>query len=112
MKINIQNSKSGDVIFIRAGESLDSTAYNTFGEAASLAISLPSSKAIVLDLGRTLQLPDSGRAILMTLYLRAGRLKNKLYITNANPKIHDKLYRGKISRLFNMNKDWQEYKIA
>ena len=112
MNINIENSESGDVILIRADERLDSTAYNAFGEAASLAESVPSSKAIVLDLGRTLHLPDSGKAILMTLYLRAGRLKKRLYIANANKDIENKLYQGKISRLFHMGKDRHEYKIA
>ena len=79
MKINVKIYESGDVIFIRVDEHLDSSAYNIFRDAASLALSVPSSKAIIVDLGKTRHLSDSGKAILMTLYLRAGRLKNRLY---------------------------------
>ena len=106
MKINIENTESGDVIFIRADEHLDSTAYDAFGTAASLGINTPSSTAIIIDLGRTNQLLDSGKAMLMTLHLRAGRLKNKLYIANVNAEITRKLIKGKLSSMFHMGKDF------
>ena len=102
MKINIEKTTSGDVICVSVDEQLDMTAYQAFGEAAELAVNNYSSSAIVVDLGKTQRVFDSGRAMLLSLYQRAGRLKHHIYLTNINPDIKYKLAQGKFSSLFHI----------
>lgn len=102
MKIIVENIESGKVIYICADERLDLTAYGIFDEAAALAVSNPSSSAIVVDLGKTQQLFDSGRAMLLTLRERAGHLKNKIYLANVGPEIKYKLMQGAFQKSFHI----------
>jgi anti-anti-sigma regulatory factor len=104
MRVSLMNSLAGEVILIRADERLDLLAYNGFDEAAALAKNNPASEAIVVDLGGTQELFDSGRAMLLTLRERAGRLKSKIYLTNAIPEIKRKLNQGKFPILFNIGR--------
>lgn len=105
MKIDVKESDSGNVVFIRVDECLDMTAYTLFGEAAALAVSNPMFSAIVVDLGKTQQLFDSGRAMLLTLRERAGRLKNRIYLANARPEIKLKLTQGTFPTMFHIMHD-------
>ena len=105
MKIVVKDTAAGNVVFIRADERLDLTAYDMFGEAASLAIDNPQSSAIVVDLGKTQQLFDSGKAMLLTLRERAGRLKDRIYLANARPEIKHKLAQGKFPKMFHIMHD-------
>jgi len=102
MNVFVENTTSGDVILISADERLDLFAYGAFGEAANLAMNNPRSSAIVVDLGKTQQLFDSGKAMLLTLHRRAGRLKNRIYLTNVGSEIKHKLTQGRFSKLFHI----------
>jgi anti-anti-sigma regulatory factor len=102
MKVSLVNSLAGEVILIRAGERLDLSAYDGFDEAAAMARNHPASEAIVVDLSGTRELFDSGRAMLLALRDRAGRLKSRIYLTNAVPKIKHKLSQGEFPILFNI----------
>jgi anti-anti-sigma regulatory factor len=102
MKVSLINSLAGDVILVSVGERLDLSAYGGFGEAVALVKDNPSSEAIVVDLHSTRQLFDSGKAMLLTLREHAGRLRNRIYLTNAVPEIKRKLSQGKFPILFNI----------
>jgi anti-anti-sigma regulatory factor len=102
MNVFVKNTKAGNVILISADERLDLFAYEAFGEAANLAINNPRPSAIVVDLGKTQQLFDSGKAMLLTLHQRAGRLKDRIYLTNVGAEIKHKLTQGRFSNLFHI----------
>jgi len=107
MKVSLVSSVAGDVVLIHADDRLDLMAYNDFSEAAALVAENPDSEAIVVDLGETRELFDSGRAMLLTLRERAGRLKNRIYLTNAIPEVKRKLSQGKFPVLFNIAETMQ-----
>ena len=102
MNVFVEKTESGDVILISADERLDLFAYQSFGEAANLAINNPGPSAIVVDLGKTRQIFDSGKAMLLTLHQRAGRLKDRIYLTNVGSGIKHKLTQGRFSKLFHI----------
>lgn len=105
MRIFIESSESKNVILIFADERLDLSAYGTFSEAATIATNNPLATAIVVDLGRTKQLFDSGKAMLLTLHQMAGRLKNRIYLTNVGPGIKHQLSQGAIPSKFYIKQD-------
>jgi len=105
MRIFIESSESKNVILIFADERLDLSAYGTFSEAAWIASNNPLATAIVVDLGRTKQLFDSGKAMLLSLHKMAGRLKNRIYLTNVGPGIKHQLSQGKIPSMFYIKHD-------
>ena len=58
---------------------------------------------IVIDFGATLQMYDSGMALLLLLYKNAGRLKDKIYLINCRPEIRSKLSVLSIAPLLHIN---------
>ena len=105
MKIELDKPEFGGIILVHADKRLDLTAYDGFGEAARLAGKRPRSRAIVVDLAKTRQLFDSGKAMLLTLRQRAGRLKNRIYLANATPEVRRKLKQGKFPKMFHIVHD-------
>jgi hypothetical protein len=101
MKVSLVNSVAGEVILVCADERLDLSAYNGFNEAIVLVAENPLLEAIVVDLVRTRQLFDSGKAMLLTLRGRAGHLKNRIYLANIAPELKHKLSQDRFPVLFN-----------
>jgi len=102
MKVSVVDSLAGEVVLVCADERLDLTAYDVFSEAARLVAKNPSSEAIVVDLLHTRLLFDSGKAMLLSLREKAGRLKGKIYLANLTPEIKHKLNQGRFPVLFNI----------
>ena len=100
MHIFIESTESKNVILISVDEQLDLSAYSTFNEAASIATNNPLTTAIVVDLGRTKRLFDSGKAMLLALHRLAGHLKDKIYLTNVAPEIRLQLLHSTLAPLF------------
>ena len=102
MKVSLISSLAGDVILVRADKRLDLLAYGCIDEVAELAEKNPSSEAIIIDLGGTRELFDSGKATLLAMRERAGRLKSRIYLANLTLEMKRKLSQGKFPILFNI----------
>lgn len=90
MELMFDNTNGVKKIIVRTDSRLDLAAFNTFAEAAALAVSERAS-AIVVDLENTRQILDSGESMLLFLHYKCGNLKDRVYMINARPNIMHKL---------------------
>lgn len=91
MKIEWDDNREGKVVRIDVGTQLDLTAYKRFAEATIRAEENSEVVAIVVDLGGTSLLLDSGLAMLLDLKKRAISLGIPLHLVNTRPEIRHKL---------------------
>ncbi|MBC8210036.1 MAG: hypothetical protein H8E21_03140 [Gammaproteobacteria bacterium] len=100
MDIFIEQLTPRSVVLISTDERLDLSACEAFNQAASIACSNPFATAIVVDLAKTRQLFDSGKAILLNLRQIAGHLKSRIFLSNVGPEIAHQLQQGSFPELF------------
>ena len=91
MNIIANNTASKNIIVIYTDEILDLSSYFTFSEAAEMVRGSPLPSSIFVDMGKTRQLFDSGRAMLQALHQMAGGPMNPIYLTNVGSDIKSQL---------------------
>lgn len=91
------------VVLIKAGQSLDLSAFRKFKDATNIARNHSLNTTIVVDLNITRQLFDSGKAALLALHQSTGHFKNRIRLTNVEPQIEQQLNLGKLSGLFDIH---------
>lgn len=91
MNIIANTTDSKNIIVIYTDETLDLSSYFTFSEAAEMARKSALPASIFVDMDKTRQLFDSGRAMLQTLHQMAGGLITPIYLTNVDPVIKNQL---------------------
>jgi len=100
MDIIIEQLKPRNIMLISTDERLDLSVCESFSRAASMASKDPFVTAIVVDLAKTRQLFDSGKAMLLYLRQIAGHLKSRICLTNVGPEIARQLQNGSFPELF------------
>jgi anti-anti-sigma regulatory factor len=93
--------KDSKALVLRVGERLDLSLSELVQQAIqSIATTVP--ERVVVDLGATRRVFDSGVALLLLLRNRAGHLKGRMYLANCAPKIFSRLARAGIASQFRM----------
>lgn len=90
MKLADVKTSDGRVILIEADERLDLSAHSVFVQACNLA-EHPNLLVIMVNLGRTRDILDSGLAMLLMLRDRAGHISKRIKLFNCAPEIRNRL---------------------
>ena len=90
MKLADVKTSDGRVILIEADERLDLSAHSMFVQACKLA-EHPNLLVIMVNLGRTRDILDSGLVMLLMLRDRAGHISKRIKLFNCAPEIRNRL---------------------
>ena len=90
MQIVTSENGNDDTIHIRTGESLDLSACNVITRVCNLA-SYRQVRFVVIDLGNTSNIRDSGLAMLILLRQRIGKMVRQITIINCRPEVKSRL---------------------
>lgn len=92
--VSLSRNRKGRFIHVRTGYNLDITNVSLFNDAAKLASANPGIRKVVVDLGLTQRVFDSGKAMLLLLRSQlAPALSQKVLLINAEPGIAHQLSR-------------------
>lgn len=95
MKLADLSTSDGRVIIIETDERLDLCAHGVFAQACKLA-EYPDLQAILVNLGKTMQILDSGLAMLLMLRDHASHLGQCLKLFNCSPEIRNRLLKSRV----------------
>lgn|GEM_PF-3977582 len=96
-------SRSGNrTLVLRLGQRLDISALGLMNRILRSPHST-SIGQVVLDLGATTQLFDSGLALLLMLHARAGPLRERIHIVNCRPAVQHRLDESGVGALFDQH---------
>jgi hypothetical protein len=87
------------VIRIEADERLDLSIHSVFVHACKLA-EYPNLLGIEVNLGKTMQILDSGLAMLLMLRERVGHFGNRIKLFNCSPEIKKRLAESRVMTEF------------
>jgi hypothetical protein len=90
MKLADLSTSDGRVILIETDERLDLCAHGVFVQACKLA-EYPNLQAILVNLGKTRHILDSGLAMLLMLRDHAGHFGQRIKLFNCSPEIRNRL---------------------
>lgn len=106
-RANLNVDETGSAITINVGEDLDLRLRDTFLQAVAWA-QRSVARRIIVDLGKTRRIFDSGLAMLMLLNDRSWRLSSRVRIINCRPELKHRLVHGLIPARFNLVQDCQD----
>jgi hypothetical protein len=90
--VSLSRNRKGRFIHVRTAHNLDLTNVSLFNDAAKLARANPGIRKVVVDLGLTQQVFDSGKAMLLLLRNQlAPALSQKVLLINAEPEMAHQL---------------------
>lgn len=90
--VSLLQSRDGKFIHIRAGQNLDFTNISIFNGAAGLVGANPDIQKVIVDLGLTQRIFDSGKALLMLLRNQLASPPNQqIVLINALPEFTHEL---------------------
>ena len=96
MKLADVKTSDGRVILIEADERLDLSAHSVFVQACKLA-EHPNLLAIIVNLGKTRDILDSG---LLMLRDRADHISKSIKLFNCTPEIRNRLLESRVMTEF------------
>ena len=99
MKLADVKTSDGRVILIEADERLDLSAHSVFVQACKLA-EHPNLLAIIVNLGKTRDILDSGLAMLLMLRDRADHISKRIKLFNCTPEIRNRLLESRVMTEF------------
>jgi anti-anti-sigma regulatory factor len=99
MQIVTADNGKEDTINIRTGESLDLSACDVVTRVCNLA-RYPQIHFVVIDLGNTKHIRDSGLAMLLLLGQRARKLVRRITIVNCRPEVKNRLLVSSLTKAF------------
>lgn len=99
MKLADVKTSDGRVILIEADERLDLSAHSVFVQACKLA-EYPNLLTIIVNLGKTRDILDSGLAMLLMLRDRAGHISKRIKLFNCTPEIRNRLLESRVMTEF------------
>jgi hypothetical protein len=91
----------GRVIAIDVDENLDLSVHSLFVQACELAAD-PGSDTIEVNVGRTLNVRDSGLAMLLMLRDCAGHLGQRVKLVNCSPELRSSLLARRMDGHFSL----------
>ena len=101
MKLADMSTSDGKVIIIETDERLDLCAHGVFVQACKLA-ECPNMQAILVNLGKTRQILDSGLAMLLMLRDHVGHLGQYIKLFNCSPEIRNRLLESPVMTEFHI----------
>jgi anti-anti-sigma regulatory factor len=99
MQIVTSDNGNDDTINIRTGESLDLSACNVITHVCNLA-RYRRIRFVVIDLGNTRNIRDSGLAMLILLRQRVGKMVRQITIVNCRPELKSRLSASALTTTF------------
>jgi anti-anti-sigma regulatory factor len=101
MKLADLSTSDGRVILIETDERLDLCAHGVFVQACKLT-EHPDLKAIMVNLGKTRHILDSGLAMLLMLRDHVGHLGQYIKLFNCSPEIRNRLLESHVMTEFHI----------
>jgi anti-anti-sigma regulatory factor len=99
MKLADMSTSDGRVIIIETDERLDLCAHGVFVQACKLA-EYPNIRAILVNLGKTRHILDSGLAMLLMLRDHVGHFGQCIKLFNCSPEIRNRLLESHVMTAF------------
>lgn len=97
---NFSASKEfSNTLLIYTDESLDLSSLWKFKEAEQVINNNPQISTVVVNLGKTRKMFDSGKSVLLAFQQATGNVINRIYLTNVDEKIEQQLIRSKLCGL-------------
>lgn len=97
--MDVTVSGEENIITVHVDERLDCSAHARLSDICDLAIE-SNHRRIVIDLGRTRRIADSGLAMLMMLKDRMGTFRDRVLLVNCRPELRRSLSRVKVPAVF------------
>ena len=99
MLISTTNNGNGNTINIHTDECLDFSVCSLFSRAWELT-EYPDMEHIVIDLGNTRRINDSGLAMLLLLSERTEKVVGKIQLVNCRPEVKKRLSYSSLATAF------------
>lgn len=97
--MDISVSGNENVLTVHVDERLDCSAHGYLSDACDMAFDTKPER-ILIDLGKTRRIADSGLAMLMMFKERLGSFKNRVLLVNCRPELRNSLAVVKVPALF------------
>jgi hypothetical protein len=101
MELKTVTTADGRVIAIQVDENLDLTVHSLFAQACEL-VADPNPGAIEVNVGRTLNVRDSGLAMLLMLKRCASHLDQPIKLVNCSPELRNSLLARRMDGQFSL----------
>ena len=90
MDISVSGNENENVLTVHVDERLDCSAHSYLSDACDMAFDTKPER-ILIDLGKTRRIADSGLAMLMMFKDRLGFFKNRILLVNCRPELRRSL---------------------